>query len=803
MNKQPNNGITALYERLSKDDEQKNESVSIANQKQILEDYARKNGFQNIRHFTDDGVRGTTFKRPGLDAMLEEIKAGNVATVIIKDQSRIGRVVVEVGLLKRTFDEYNVRFIAANDNLDTANGFDIMSIFRDVINEWYVADTSRKIKAVFKSRMEKGLRCSGSIPYGYLAGKENTTEWIIDPEAAPIVRRIFQSIIDGQGLHDIGRALRAEQIPIPSAHWERIGAPVRAAGYADPYAWSATTIGGIIQRPEYMGRMVLGKTVCENYKTKNNRKTAPEEQFIFDGAIPAIVDEETWNNAQRLRKTVRRPPKREGAPHRLTGLLYCADCGAKLTHRSGLVQKKWVDDSFICSSYRQLTRDCLMHYIPSKKMEAAILTAIQRVSWYVQHNEKEFIQRVREASTVQQEETVKDCKRRLSQSKKRHDELDGLVKKLYEANATGKLTDRHFERLMSEYDDEQTGLEAAMNDLQGQIDAWSEDKLKTDKFIELVKRYTDFTELTTPMLNEFIEKVMVYEGEGRGNSRRQRLDIFMNFIGAFEVPAHIVTPMELEERRLIQEKEAAKKQRAKEYAQSRGEIVNQKNREFAARKAAGLLTPEEAEADRIRLERNRIVHNEWREKRNAALPPKPPKPPSAKSVLQDIVSRKNADMPLAPEENEIYQAYRDKENEKARERRERIKASQPPKPPKEKKPTKKEVIACIIERKNAGLTLTREEQTAYELHRESRNAMHKKWRDAKAADKPQKLYITEIQKRIKEGLELSPEEAATYDSWREKKSEYQRGWREKNSGYMQEWQAKKKVNAALPMAANQ
>ena len=194
MKKQPDKRkITALYERLSHDDERAGESVSIENQKRILEDYAQKNGFTNIRHFTDDGVRGTTFKRPGLDAMLEEIRAGNVATVIIKDQSRIGRDVVEVGLLKRTFDEYHVRFIAANDNLDTANGFDIMSIFRDVINEWYVADTSRKIKTVFKSRMEKGLRCSGSVSYGYLASKENKGEWVIDEEAAAVVRRIFHT----------------------------------------------------------------------------------------------------------------------------------------------------------------------------------------------------------------------------------------------------------------------------------------------------------------------------------------------------------------------------------------------------------------------------------------------------------------------------------------------------------------------------------------------------------------------------------------------------------------------------------
>ncbi len=374
--------LIALYERLSHDDERTGESVSIENQKRILEDYARKNGFTNIRHFTDDGIRGTTFKRPGLDAMLDGIRAGNVATVIIKGQSRIGRGVVEVGLLKRTFDEYHVRFITANDNLDTANGFDIMSIFHDLINEWYVADTSRKIKTVFKSRMEKGLRCSGSVCYGYRASKEDKGEWVIDEEAAAVVRRIFHSVLAGETVANIARKLRAEKIPIPSENWKRTGEPVRAAKYADPYAWSAATIGYILKRPEYTGRKVLGKTVCENYKTKSTRKTAPEEQHVFEGAIPAIVDEETWQTVQKIRETVRRAPKRQNTPNRLTGLLYCADCGSKLTHRYNLVQGKWIEDAFICSGYRQLTRDCTMHYIPTAKIEAAILAVIQRVSWY-------------------------------------------------------------------------------------------------------------------------------------------------------------------------------------------------------------------------------------------------------------------------------------------------------------------------------------------------------------------------------------------------------------------------------------
>lgn len=660
--------ITALYERLSHDDERAGESVSIENQKRLLEDYAEKMGFTNIRHFTDDGVRGTTFKRPGLDAMLDEIRAGNVATVIIKDQSRIGRDVVEVGLLKRTFDEYNVRFIAASDNLDTANGFDIMSIFRDVINEWYVADTSRKIKTVFKSRMEKGLRCSGSICYGYLASKEDKGEWIIDEEAAPVVKRIFQSVLAGESIAAIGRALRAEQIPIPSEHWKRIGAPVRTAGYADPYAWSATTISYILSRPEYMGRKVLGKTVCENYKTKSTRKTTAEEQYIFEGAIPAIIDEETWHNVQRLRETKRRAPKTQNAPNRLTGLLYCAECGAKLTHRHHLVQGKWWDDAFICGNYRQLTRDCTMHYIPTQKLEAAILSTIQRVSWYVRNNEAEFIERVREASDQRQEEAVKDSKTQLAKAKRRHKELDGLVKKLYEANATGKLPDKHFTRLLAEYDEEQAALEASMTEWQEQIENWNADKLKTEKFIELVKRYTDFSELTTPMLNEFIEKVVVHEATGgRGSSRRQRLDIYLNFIGAFEVPAHIVTPMEEEAERRRQEEQAAKEAQSRELKKARYEKRKQEKRDFTARKKAGLLTPEEQAEEEKRLAKKREQNQAWREKQKASQPPKPPKPHS----LTELARMKREGLPLTPEEAQRLAEYRQRKNEQIRQSQQR------------------------------------------------------------------------------------------------------------------------------------
>lgn len=720
--------ITALYERLSHDDERAGESVSIENQKRILEDYAQKNGFTNIRHFTDDGVRGTTFKRPGLDAMLEEIRAGNVATVIIKDQSRIGRDVVEVGLLKRTFDEYHVRFIAANDNLDTANGFDIMSIFRDVINEWYVADTSRKIKTVFKSRMEKGLRCSGSVSYGYLASKENKGEWVIDEEAAAVVRRIFHSVVAGESIASIARALRAEKIPIPSEHWKRIGAPVRSAKYTDPYAWSTTTISYILKRPEYTGRKVLGNTV------------------------------------QRLMGTKRRAPKRQTTPNRLTGLLYCADCGAKLTHRSSLVQGKYLDDAFVCSSYRQLTRDCTMHYIPTAKMEAAILAAIQRVIWYVRHNEAEFIERVREASDQHQENAVKEYRQKVSKAQRRCKELDGLVKKLYEGNATGKIPDRHFTRLLAEYDEEQTGLEAAIAQWQEAIESWNADRLKTDKFIELVSRYTDFSELTTPMLNEFIEKVVVHEGEGRGNSRRQRIDIYLNFIGAFEVPAHIVTPMEAEEQRRQQEEQAAKEAHSQELAKAREEKRKAEKREFTARKKAGLLTPEEQAADEARLAHNRAWQKEWREKRKATEPPKPPKPKS----LKELAALQKAGADLTPEEAERLAAYRERKNRQHKAWYERQKAAQPPKPR-----TLKELAAAL----DAGQPLTPEETERLEASRSRKKNAYQELK-AQAETDPaaaaelarRRAYHSEAtkksrQKMYEEAAAGNPEAQARYENF--------------------------------------
>ena len=533
--------ITALYERLSRDDELQGESNSIKNQKQLLENYAHKNGYSPIRHFTDDGVSGTTFEREGFQAMIAEVEAGNVSAVIVKDMSRFGRDYLKVGFYTEVmFKEKGVRFIAINNGIDSANQQDSdFTPFLNIMNEWYARDASRKIQAVFKSRMQDGKRVSPSVPYGYLRSPEDKQKLIIDEEPAAVVRRIYQMVIEGKGVTAIADILTAEKVLIPSAY-AKIHCPENnhSKGFTNPYLWSATAVSYILEKQEYMGHTVLGKTVSVSYKTKKRRKAEPDELMIFKNTHPAIVDEETWYLAQKLRKTVRKPSY-DRPPHPLTGLVYCADCGHKMTHRqpSPTKKKKYdADDAYICGSYRQRTRNCTMHFIKTSVLWELILTAIREVSDYVRQDEQAFIDKVQQTSTVQIAETQREQKRRLAEATERNGELNTLIKKLYEGNATGKIPDKHFERLLAEYDREQTALETEIEDLQEQIDSFNEDSTKADKFIAVVRRYTDFTELTTPMLNEFIEKVVVHEATGGRTDRKQKIDVYFNFVGQVELP---------------------------------------------------------------------------------------------------------------------------------------------------------------------------------------------------------------------------------------------------------------------------
>lgn len=567
MSKQLNSiKITALYERLSRDDELQGESNSITNQKHFLEDYARKNGFVNIRHFTDDGVSGTTFDREGFQSMIAEVEAGNVAVIIVKDMSRFGRDYLKVGFYTEVmFKEKGVRFIAINNGIDSSNQQDSdFTPFLNIMNEWYARDSSRKIQAIFKARMQEGKRVSPSVPYGYRRDPDDKQQLIIDPEPAAVVRRIFKLVLEGNGVNRIADILYADKILIPSAYAEKYYPENQhSKSFHDPIRWTNQTIIHILEKREYMGHTVLGKTISESYKTKKRRKATEDELMIFENTHEAIIDEETWNNVQRLIETKRRPKKNGAPPCRLSGLLYCADCGSKLSHRYNSRNKYDADNSYGCSSYRQYTRNCTMHYIRVSVVEKLILETIREVSAYALSNEKEFVKKVREASDVQQEATMKEYRRRLGKAKRRHEELDDLVKKLYESFATGKIPEKHFDRLLSGYDNEQTALEAEMQELQTGLDRYGADSVRADRFLELVKRYTDFSELTTPMLNEFIEKVVVHEADKSTGDRVQKVDIYLNFIGAFTVPkmeAALTAEQEAREQRKLQARNREREQ---------------------------------------------------------------------------------------------------------------------------------------------------------------------------------------------------------------------------------------------------
>lgn len=561
--------ITALYERLSRDDELQGESNSITNQKIFLEDYARRNNFQNIRHFTDDGVSGTTFDRKGFQSMIAEVEAGKVATIIVKDMSRFGRDYLKVGFYTEVmFKDKDVRFIAVNNGIDSDKQSDNdFTPFLNIMNEWYARDSSRKIQAIFKSRMEKGLRCSGSVPYGYRRDPEDKQHLIVDEEPAAVVRRIFQMVIDGYGVMSIADALTADKVMIPSAY-AKCSYPENnhSKGFHDPYRWSSTAISYILEKREYMGHTVLGKTISQNYKTKKRRKAEPEELMIFKNTHEAIVDEETWELAHRLRKTVRKPSYPDRPANPLTGLVYCADCGHKMTHRQPSPTKKKIydaDDAYVCGSYRQLTRDCTMHFIKTSALQDLILSAIREVSAFVHSDEKEFLHLVREETDAGIEKEIKEQKKRLHKAEKRIAELDILIKKLYEGNATGRIPDKHFDRMLADYDREQSELEQTVSELQQAIATQAQDYESPQKFVALVKRYTDFSELTAPMMNEFIEKVVVHEATGDRAHRKQKVDIYFNFIGNFVLPKP-EAPVLTAEQQEAERKKEERRQRERE-----------------------------------------------------------------------------------------------------------------------------------------------------------------------------------------------------------------------------------------------
>ena len=548
---------TALYERLSRDDELQGESNSITNQKQLLEDYAKKHGFDPVRHFTDDGISGTTFDRKGFKAMIEEVLEGNISTIIVKDMSRFGRDYLKVGYYTEImFVEKGVRFIAVNNNIDSANQTDSdFTPFLNIMNEWYARDSSRKISAVFTDRMERGLRCSGAIPYGYYRKPDDKQTLYVDEEAAKVVRRIFDMVVQGYSYNEIIRIFHEEKILIP-AEYERIHSPsdCRHNPVPDPYMWNSTTLGYIIHRQEYLGHTVLKKSKGISYKSKKRVNVAAEDRMVFKNTHEPIIDEETWMLANKIKARKKKTPYVED-PFNLTGLLYCADCGSKLIRHDAQPttrEKMDSDRAYCCGMYRKgVNKVCTMHYVKRNDMLELIRKAIQRASKYSITNEQEFREKIMAELSVKQELDDSENEEKRTSAENRMQELDVLIGKLYETYAMEKIAPKQSERLMSQYNAEYEELEALVAELSPRAEE-CDPKADMESFITLAKKYADFEELTPLMVSEFIDKIIVHESNGiRGFGRKQKIEIYFNFIGQF------IPPIPEEEIRDEAEKQAA------------------------------------------------------------------------------------------------------------------------------------------------------------------------------------------------------------------------------------------------------
>ncbi len=569
--KQTESKITALYERLSRDDDQAGDSNSIINQKRYLEGYAAQKGYENCVHYTDDGYSGGTFERPAWKQMIADIEAGKVAHVIVKDMSRAGRDYLQTGFYTEVFfRRHGVHFVAIANSVDSddqnSNEF---APFLNIMNEWYLRDLSRKQRTAIRVKGESGKPITNAAIYGYKKEPGDKYTWHIDEEAAAVVRRIFRLTIEGYGPYEIARILFDDKIETPAVYFgkQKKGMWKSKEEFPNPYNWSGFIVGQILSKPEYMGHTVNFRSHKQSYKDKSSVKNPEDEWLIFENTHEAIVDKETWELAQKLRKTPRRIDT-FGEANPLTGLVYCADCGEKMyNHRSrgGTEKNPYPSDFFDCSSYtlahQKRAKACCGHHISTKSLRTLILETIRSVSTYAISNQEEFIAKVREASQVRQAEAAKDVRRKLSKDRKRHAELDTIIKKLYESFAVGRITDDRFDSLLSEYEAEQRSLEVAIAEAEESLTRYAEDTARVEQFIALAKKYTDFSELTTPMINEFIDKIIVHAPEKVDGDRVQEIEIYLNFIGKCELPAAELTEEEIKREEFLKKERARSRER--------------------------------------------------------------------------------------------------------------------------------------------------------------------------------------------------------------------------------------------------
>ena len=540
MTKQPDK-ITALYCRLSRDDEQDGLSGSIKNQQTILEKCAQENGFQNTRVFIDDGWSGTNFARPAFTEIMELAEKGLIGTLVVKDHSRLGRNRLIVGqLLEEGFDSLGVRYIAIMDNIDTAKGISDLVPMQDLFNEWHAKNTSQKVRNVFKSKGMSGAPLTTNPPFGYQKDPESKNGWIIDEAAAKTVRQIFAWCVDGLGPTQIAKRLKMAKVPTPTEHWSNIGRNCSKPP-AIPYNWCSATVADILSKQEYCGDTVNFRSTTKSFKNKKKIERPPEEWQIFKDTHPAIIDRETFALVQELRKHRRRPTK-SGIVSPFSGLLYCADCGEKLYY-SVTNNYKREQAYFFCSSYRKNSEVCSAHYIREKVVEQIILESMQRILLNVQVFEKEFARKQMDCYTEDKKKLLAAKRRELIKAKKRIAEIDALIQKIYEDNASGKLSDERYATLSLSYEEEQKTLKAAVPEMQAYLETETDKTESLQRFIQRVKQITELKALTPELIHEFVDKIVVYAPRYLDGKRVQLLDIYYSGVGIL----HELTPEEMEE----------------------------------------------------------------------------------------------------------------------------------------------------------------------------------------------------------------------------------------------------------------
>ena len=530
--------ITALYPRLSHEDELQGESNSISNQKRILETYAKQNGFTNLRWYTDDGYSGANFQRPGFQAMLADIEAGKVGTVIVKDMSRLGRNYLQVGMYtEMIFPQKNVRFIAINDGVDSAQGENDFAPLRNIFNEWLVRDTSKKIKAVKRSKGMSGKPITSKPVYGYLMDEDEN--FIVDEEAAPVVRQIYSLCLAGNGPTKIARMLTEQQIPTPGTlEYRRTGSTRR---YHPGYEckWATNTVVHLLENREYTGCLVNFKTEKPSDKLKHSVENPPEKQAIFENHHEPIIDRETWERVQELRRQ-RKRPNRYDEVGLFSGILFCADCGSVMYQQRYQTDKR-KQDCYICGSYKKRTRDCTAHFIRTDLLTAGVTENLRKITSYAAKHEARFMKLLVEQNEDGGRRRNAAKKKELETAQKRISELSAIFKRLYEDSVTGRISDERFSELSADYEAEQKELKERAAGLQEELSKAQEATENAEKFMKVVRKHTSFEELTPTLLREFVEKIVIHEsvaldGKRRGKLRRQEIEIYYSFVGKVELP---------------------------------------------------------------------------------------------------------------------------------------------------------------------------------------------------------------------------------------------------------------------------